>query len=126
MQMKRLIVITMILAIGIVSTAFAFNGKLDLKMGDERYVCSCGEKCPCDYISKNPGNCTCGRELIKAKVTKVADGKAYFMAAGWAKERAFKTTGKYACNCGTQCPCNSISQNPGKCTCGVEMSPVKF
>jgi len=124
--MKKLLIIVMVVAIGIAGVSYAFNGKLDLKVGDEKYVCNCGEPCPCNTISNNPGNCTCGREMIKAKVTKVEDGKAYFMATGWAKERAFKTTGKYACNCGTQCPCNSISQNPGKCTCGVDMAPVKF
>ena len=27
----------------------------------------------------------------------------------------------YACNCGKECPCNTLSKNAGKCTCGVEM-----
>ena len=123
--MKKLLVLAMVFTMGIVSVSAAFNGKLDIKVGDERYVCNCGEKCPCDFISKNPGNCTCGKELVKATVTKVEGGKAYFKAAAWGNERVFKTMGKYACACGPQCPCNSISQNPGKCTCGVDMSPVK-
>ncbi len=27
----------------------------------------------------------------------------------------------YACNCGAKCPCDTLSMNPGKCTCGVDM-----
>lgn len=99
------------------------NGKMDLKVGDEVYACNCGEKCPCNTLSRNPGKCTCGKELVKAKVTKVEEGKAYLMAKGWEKERVFKTTGKYACNC-PGCKCGTISQNPGKCSCGVEMKKV--
>lgn len=76
--MKRMLVLTFAFTLFIVSVTAAFNGKLDLKVGDERYVCNFGEKCPCDFISKNPGNCTCGKELIKATVTKVEEGKAYF------------------------------------------------
>lgn len=29
----------------------------------------------------------------------------------------------YACNCGDQCKCNSVSTTPGKCKCG---SPMKW
>jgi hypothetical protein len=31
----------------------------------------------------------------------------------------------YACNCGEQCDCYTISKKPGKCVCGKEMAPVK-
>ena len=100
------------------------KGKMDLKVGDEVYACNCGEKCPCNTLSKNPGKCTCGKDMVKAKVTKVEEGKAYLMADGWEKERVFKTTGKYTCDCGKDCKCDTISQNPGKCTCGAEMKKV--
>jgi hypothetical protein len=30
----------------------------------------------------------------------------------------------YACNCGEACKCDTISQNPGKCTCGTDMQKV--
>jgi hypothetical protein len=56
---------------------------------------------------------------------KVEKGKAYLKAEGWEKERVFKTEGKYTCDCGPDCKCNTISQNPGKCTCGAEMKAVK-
>ena len=102
----------------------AEKGALDLKVGDERYVCNCGEKCPCNTISSNEGKCTCGSDMVKATVTKVEKGKATFKAAGWEKERTFKTVGKYTCNCSPDCKCGTISQNPGKCTCGSKMKKI--
>jgi hypothetical protein len=31
----------------------------------------------------------------------------------------------YACNCGVECPCNTIANHPGKCVCGKEMVKAK-
>jgi hypothetical protein len=124
--MKRALVVTsivLIMAVAVFSLA-AEKSKLSLKVGDERYVCNCGEKCACNTISMNPGKCTCGNDMVKAKVVKVEKGKADFKAEGWQKERSFKTIGKYACNCSPECKCGTISQNPGKCTCGSEMKKV--
>jgi hypothetical protein len=98
--------------------------RLDLKVGEEIFACNCGEACPCNTLSRNPGKCTCGVEMVKAKVVKAGDGTAALLAPGWEKARTFKTVGKYACACGPQCNCDTISQNPGKCTCGVEMKAV--
>jgi hypothetical protein len=55
---------------------------------------------------------------------KVEAGKATFKAAGWEKERVFKTVGKYMCACGPECKCDTISQNPGNCTCGKKMKKI--
>ncbi|HMK59720.1 MAG TPA: hypothetical protein VK452_01075 [Dissulfurispiraceae bacterium] len=101
------------------------TGMMDLKVGDEIYACNCGANCPCNTMSKNPGNCTCGTPLVKAKVVKIEDGVAFVKADGWDAPRPFKMQGKYSCACGEQCKCNTISQNPGKCTCGSEMKEVK-
>lgn len=30
----------------------------------------------------------------------------------------------YVCNCKDDCKCNSISKEPGKCTCGTEMTAM--
>ncbi|MGE9271451.1 MAG: hypothetical protein ACQKBU_11665 [Verrucomicrobiales bacterium] len=33
--------------------------------GDEvRYVCFCGEECPCQTVSNEPGKCECGEYLV--------------------------------------------------------------
>ena len=99
--------------------------KLDLKVGDEVYACNCGPGCDCFTMSRKPGQCVCAKDLVLAKVTKVENGKAYLKAETWEKPRAFLTQGKYACACGPQCDCNTISQKPGNCVCGTEMKPVK-
>jgi len=114
------LVLSLVSAIAIAGS----RGSFVLKAGDELYVCDCGEKCPCDSMSNNPGQCTCGKDLVKAKVTRVEKEKAFFKAEGWGKERAFKTVGKYTCACPPACKCDTISQNPGKCTCGVEMKKL--
>ena len=125
--MRKVFLVVLAVGFTLAFAAFALadsTGKMDLKVGDEVYACNCGEKCACNTMSRNPGNCTCGKEMVKAKVTKVEEGKVYLMAKGWDKERVFKTTGKYACACGPDCKCDTISQNPGKCTCGSEMKKV--
>ena len=121
---KIMIVFPFVLMVLAVFAFAAEKGALDLKVGDERYVCNCGEKCPCNTISSNEGKCTCGSDMVKATVTKVEKGKAFFKAAGWDKERTFKTVGKYACSCSPDCKCGTISQNPGKCTCGSKMKKI--
>lgn len=122
---KMLAAILMVLfVLSFVSLAMAEKGKMELKVGDEVYACNCGEKCPCNTMSRNPGSCTCGSPMVKAKVLKVGPGTAEIKADSWDKPRVFKTIGKYTCSCGPDCKCDSISQNPGKCTCGADMVKV--
>jgi len=117
---------SMMLSVSIAMIAFADSmGKMDLNVGDEIYACSCGEGCDCGTLSREPGKCGCGNPLVKAKVVKVEGDMAYLLAEGWEKPRAFKTVGKYACACGKECKCHTISQKPGKCGCGMEMQEVK-
>ena len=119
------IVIVTLLSLMMVGAAFAATpGKMDLKVGEEVYVCNCGPSCPCLTMTMKEGNCTCGNKLAKAKVTKVENDVAYVQGEGWEKPRAFSTQGKYMCACGPSCNCGTISQNPGKCVCGNDMKPV--
>lgn len=124
--MKRILAIGLALVFVFVAASLSFaavvNGKIDVKKGDEVYVCGC-EKCPCMTMSRSAGKCSCGKDLVKGTVAKVEKGKAYVMVDG--KEKAFKTTGKYVCPCGAGCPCDTISQKPGKCGCGKDLMPVK-
>jgi hypothetical protein len=109
--------------------AFVFMGtaaadtKITFKKGDEVYVCGCGAGCPCLTMSKKPGKCKCGKDLVKTTIDKVAKGKAYVTIDG--KTQTFKTTGKYACACGADCNCGTISQAPGDCACGKPMKAAK-
>jgi hypothetical protein len=123
-MMKKALFIGLAVILTLTLTMIAFaaaRGKMDLKAGDEIYACNCGESCDCKTMSRNPGNCTCGKEMVKAKVASIESGKVMLQAAGWEKPRAFKTSGAYACNCPPSCKCDTISQKPGKCTCGVTM-----
>ena len=72
---------------------------MDVRVGDEIYVCNMGETCPCDTMAKKPGNCKCGKALIKARVTKVEDDTIFVES----RERGFTRTGKYTCACGDSC-----------------------
>ena len=125
--MKKILLIASVFVI-IAFVALSFAGakaKMDLKVGDEVYACDCGESCPCNTMSKNAGKCSCDKEMVKAKVTKVEGDKVMLKAEKWEKERAFKATGKYMCDCGPDCKCDTISQNPGKCSCVKEMKKVQ-
>lgn len=124
--MRKPIVVVSALALTILLALVVNAGmksSMDLKAGDQVYACTCGEKCPCDTISNNEGKCTCGVEMAKAKVLRAGEGKATLLVGG--DEKEFDTVAKYACACGPSCPCNTISQNPGKCTCGVKMKPAQ-
>ena len=101
----------------------AESGKMDLKVGDELYVCGCGKDCDCDTMSMKPGKCTCGKPMVKGTVVKVEEGKAVIKTDK--EERTFKTVGLYKCACGKGCDCGTISQKPGKCACGKAMKKVK-
>ena len=122
--MKRLFVLAcaVMFAFVFIGTAAA-DTKITFKKGDEVYVCGCGAGCACLTMSKKAGKCGCGKDLVKTKIDKVVKGKAYVKVDG--KTMIFKTTGKYACACGTGCDCGTISQKPGDCVCGKPMAAVK-
>lgn len=125
-MMKRRLTISLaaLLVIGVAAIGSAENtrGTYEFKEGSEAYFCQC-DGCACDTISNNPGKCTCGVDLVKERVESVAgDGSATVDIDG--KEKVFKSRGKYVCACPPACTCNTISQNPGNCTCGKEMKEI--
>ncbi|HWR59814.1 MAG TPA: hypothetical protein VN328_13085, partial [Thermodesulfovibrionales bacterium] len=89
--MKRFVVASIIVLFALTALSFAAGkANMELKAGDEIYVCNCGEACKCDTMSRKEGKCTCGKDMVKAKVTKVEAGKAMLKAEKWEKERTFK------------------------------------
>jgi hypothetical protein len=122
---KSLNALAVVLCLVVAAVAFATTSKPVFKVGEEVYACNCGETCPCNTISKHPGKCVCGKDMVKARVVSVEKGKVMLQGEGWEKPRAFKTVAKYACACGPKCDCDTISQKPGKCPCGTEMKKVK-
>ena len=121
--MKKTVIFTLVFALALVTMAFALADKTKMvaKVGDQLYVCACGEGCPCDTMSRNPGKCTCGKDMVKTKVTKVEEGKIYVES----RKKPFVSVAKYVCDCGPDCKCDTISQNPGNCTCGKKMVEAK-
>ena len=87
-----------------------------LKVGDTVYVCGCGESCHCKPgISAKAAKCGCGKDMLKAKVTQVANGQVTVKPEG-KPEQTIKTA--YGCGCGPSCTCKSASLKPGNCGCG--------
>ncbi len=119
--MKKLLILTILLVISFATFALADKTAMTPKVEDELYVCGCGEGCKCDTMSKSSGQCSCGKDLVKSKVTKVEKGKITMEG----RDRPFVSIGKYACACGPDCKCDTISQNPGNCSCGKKMIEVK-
>jgi hypothetical protein len=104
------------------TVSYAEFGKIDLSAGDTVYACGCGSTCGCETLSKQKGTCGCGSPLVEGKVVSVADGKAVIEIDG--KQRTFRTAGLFACGC-ENCPCETVSQHPGKCACGKPLKPAK-
>jgi hypothetical protein len=119
--MKKVIFLMVVFTLAFVTFAVADKTRMEAKVGDELYVCACGEGCPCDTMSRNAGQCSCGKDMVKTKVTKVEKGKITVESRG----KPFISKGKYACDCGPDCKCDTLSQNPGNCTCGKKMVEVK-
>lgn len=115
-----LAMLVMALAITVVA---ADSEKMSLKVGDEVFVCGCGEGCPCGSMAMKEAKCSCGKAMAKGKVAKLGKDTAVIQVDG--REQTFNTVGKYACACGAGCDCGAISQNPGNCACGKPMKPVK-
>ena len=105
------------------------------------YVCNCADDCKCNSISKEPGKCTCGKELAAMHMLEIEKNTAVLCRCGadCNCERSKKDPnlcgcgkpvkfvdlkGKYACACGAGCKCNTVSDKPGKCTCGKEMKKI--
>jgi len=119
--MKKVLILMAVFTLAFVTLAVADKTRMEAKVGDELYVCACGEGCPCDTMSRNAGQCSCGKDMVKTKVTKVEEGKITVAS----RSKPFISVGKYACDCGSACKCDTISQNPGNCTCGKKMVEVK-
>ena len=119
--MKKLLILMVVFALGFATFAIADKTKMTAKVGDELYVCACGEDCSCDMMSRNAGQCTCGKDMVKTKVTKVEKGKITVES----RKKPFVSVAKYVCDCGPSCKCDTISQSAGNCTCGKKMVEVK-
>jgi len=121
---KGIIAIVVALTFALAASVVYADKELPVyKKGDAVYVCACGESCDCMTMSRKAGQCSCGNEMAKTEVDKVEDGKIYVKVKG--KVQTFPAKAKYACACGDGCKCGTVSQKPGKCSCGTEMKKVE-
>ncbi len=106
------------------------------------YVCNCKDDCKCNSISKEPGKCTCGKELTAMHLLAIDNENTAVLCRCGAECNCERSTtdpnkcgcgkpvklislkGKYICACGAGCQCGAISDKPGKCGCGKEMKQV--
>ena len=123
---KIIAMLTAMLFVVVITAGFAFakeESAQTFKAGDVIYACGCGAACDCGTMSYKAGKCGCKKEMVKATVTKVENGKVYYTIEG--KEMSAPATGKYVCGCGAGCKCGTISQKPGTCGCGKPLKKVE-
>jgi len=120
---KGLILAVMALIMAFAVVAFAGKELPVYKTGDAVFVCGCGEACDCLTVSRKAGKCVCGKPLAQTVIDKVEEGKIHLKVQG--ETRTFPAKAKYTCACGEGCDCDTISQKPGKCSCGKDMKKVE-
>lgn len=113
----------------------------DADRHDVLYTCACGPSCNCNTVSTKPGKCACDKELKWGHVLKIEGNEAILCQCGEGcqcggldakdpskcvcgnpvKRVSLEGTGIYFCNCGASCFCNTVSDQPGKCRCGMDL-----
>lgn len=139
--MKRTSVVLLAVALVLTAVGLALAAEKSAEKSQVFYVCNCGAVCHCDSLSKEPGKCTCGKDMAAMHLLAIEKDTAIFCTCGGncSCERSktdpdkcdcgnpvkkVSLKGKYVCACGADCTCGSISDKPGKCTCGQEMKKV--
>lgn len=112
---------------------------------DVLYTCNCGPQCKCNSVSTQPGDCACGNPMKWGHVIRVEGNEAILCqcaegcrcaglnpndpskcACGNPVKRVdLSGTGIYFCNCGGACSCNTVSDAPGPCKCGMKLKKVE-
>lgn len=150
-MMKRMyhllicICITMLCAGNVLATsaqpADTAHNQKDSERHDVLYSCACDDNCNCGSVSTKPGKCKCGVDMKWGHVLKIESDDAILCQCGEGckcggldakdptkcvcgnpvKRVSLAGTGIYFCNCGSSCYCNTVSDKPGKCRCGMEL-----
>lgn len=142
--MKRRIAIVLVVLFGMLLAASSiFADDIKSKDADDNtvYVCACGT-CKCGAgVSKKPGKCGCGNDLVPAHALKIEGKEAIVCSCGkdckcqiddkdtskcgcGKPVKRVNIEGLYVCNCGTpKCLC-TISDKAGECKCGKPLKRV--
>lgn len=112
---------------------------------DVLYTCNCGPQCKCNSVSTQAGNCRCGQPMKWGHVVRVEGNEALLCqckegctcagldpkdpskcACGNPVKRVnLQGSGIYFCNCGGACGCNTVSDKPGGCKCGMPLKKAE-
>lgn len=143
--MKSVRAVLMIaLAIVLAGATFAWTAEEKEARSDVLYYCNCGPECKCNSVSTTPGKCKCGVDMKWGHVVKVEGNEALVCTCAEGckcqgldpkdptkcscgnpiKRIDLKGTGISFCNCGGSCHCNTVSDKPGKCKCGMDLKKV--
>lgn len=137
----RILVVGLCLAMLMAGCASMQSGGATADRQDVLYSCNCGPDCKCNTLSTKAGNCACGEPLKWGHVLKVEGSEAILCqcnegcACGGldakdptkcvcgtpVKRVDMAGTGIYYCNCGGSCYCNTVSDKPGDCKCGMKL-----
>ena len=111
---------------------------------DVLYTCNCGPECKCNTVSIKPGKCACDTPLKWGHVLRIEGNEAILCQCAEGckcsgldaqdpskcvcgtpvKRVSLEKTGIYFCNCGGSCTCNTVSEEPGSCKCGMKLKKV--
>ena len=143
MRVFHVILLGMIIAL-IAGCASMKTAGTQAERHDVLYFCDCGPQCKCNTVSTKPGKCACGEPLrwghvikMEGNVAVVCQCKEGCTCTGLDPKDPSKCacgtpirridlagTGIYFCNCGGSCFCNTVSDKPGKCKCGMDLKKV--
>jgi len=145
MRLLGVLFTTVMLVMLLSGCAAKQTASADADRQDVLYTCNCGPECKCNTVSTKPGNCACGAPLKWGHVLK-SEGDEVILcqcaegcqckgldpndptkcACGNPVKRVnLKGTGVYYCNCGGSCQCNTVSDKPGLCKCGMQLKKVE-
>ena len=134
--------------IALIMLAAAAGAVISADKSQVYYVCSCAGDCKCNGLSREPGKCDCGREMVAMHALEIEKNTAVLCRCGadcncerdrkdpnlcacGKPVKIVDITGKHACACGYTscvcsggCKCNAIADKPGKCGCGKEMKKI--
>lgn len=141
LALSVLIVVSLSFLASCASTHTCHHG---VEKRDIIYFCDCGADCKCDKVSKEPGKCGCGKDMVGGHVLKIEGDEALVCVCGpdctckldpndpakcgcgkTVKRVSLKGTGLYFCNCGGTCFCNTVSDKPDTCKCGMPLHQAK-
>ena len=144
MKILNVLFLVFVLALAGCAAKETQTAATDAERQDVLYTCNCGPQCKCNSMSTTAGDCACGNPMKWGHVIRTEGNEALLcqcaegckcagldpnnpdncMCGKPIKRVSLEGTGIYFCNCGGSCSCNTVSDSPGKCKCGMNLKKV--